>query len=268
MLKAHFKEYFYIFIGSIIFAAGVNLFVVPIGIYNGGIVGTAQIIRTVLVAHLGHDFPFDIAGLINFLLNLPLIIAAYYLLNANFVRKTIFSILVQTVAFSLIPTKALVSDPLASLTIGAILSGIGNSLVLVQKATAGGNDISGMLLMKYYPRMTIGKFNLIYNVFIYLICACLFDLETAIYSVLEAALFSFVIDARHLQNIEVVALIFTRNPLVKKMIIEEQHRGVTYWEGMGAYTQKDIEVLVTVLSKYEVPALKRAVKKLDRKSVV
>ena len=38
--------------GTAIFAAGVNLFTVPIGLYSGGFVGISQIIRTVLVEYL------------------------------------------------------------------------------------------------------------------------------------------------------------------------------------------------------------------------
>ena len=262
------KEYIYIALGSIIFALGINFFIVPIGIYNGGIVGTAQIIRTLLEQHLGISFGFDIAGIINFIINVPLLIASYFMLNGKFVSKTVFSVAIQTVAFSVIPTIPLVGDFFASLVIGTIISGVGVSMILVQKGTAGGTDIMGMLIMKFNSKMSIGKFTLYYNIVVYILCAFLFDIEVAIYSVLQAALFSFVVDARHLQNIEVSAMIFTRNKEVKDMIIHKQHRGVTYWNGMGAYTTTETEVLVTIISKYEVPTLIREVKKMDPQAFV
>lgn len=268
MKKETIKEYGMIALGSVIFAIGINLFIVPIGIYNGGVVGTAQIIRTVLVSNFGLEFNFDIAGIINFLINIPLLIISYFMLNSKFVRKTIFSVIVQTVVFSIIPTTPLVNDFFSSLLIGTIISGIGVSMILVQRATAGGTDVMGMLLIRYFPKLTIGKFTLYYNIIVYILCAFLFDVEIAVYSVLQAALFSFVVDARHLQNIDVSAMIFTRNKEVKKMIINDCHRGVTYWEGMGAYTSTETEVLVTIISKYEVPILVREVKKMDPKAFV
>lgn len=45
-------NYFWITIGSLLFCAGLNLFIVPVGLYNGGTVGISQIIRTLLQSRL------------------------------------------------------------------------------------------------------------------------------------------------------------------------------------------------------------------------
>lgn len=262
------KEYLIIAAGSIIFAAANNLFIVPSGVYAGGIVGTAQIIRTVLNDYLNISFSFDIAGIINMCLNVPLLVMAYFILNSSFVKKTVFSVAIQTVAFSAIPVYPVVSDNLAAIIIGSIVAGYGVGLILIQKATAGGNDVTSMLLMKHNPNLSVGKFNLLYNVFVYIFCAILFNLETSIYSILHATLFSVVVDRLHLQNIEVSLMIFTRNDNIKNMIINDMHRGVTYWKGQGAYTNNETEVLVTIVSKYEVPKIRREILKMDPKSFI
>lgn len=262
------KEYLIIAAGSIIFAAANNLFIVPSGVYAGGIVGTAQIIRTVLNDYLNISFSFDIAGIINMCLNVPLLVMAYFILNSSFVKKTVFSVVIQTVAFSAIPVYPVVSDNLAAIIIGSIVAGYGVGLILIQKATAGGNDVTSMLLMKHNPNLSVGKFNLLYNVFVYIFCAILFNLETSIYSILHATLFSVVVDRLHLQNIEVSLMIFTRNDNIKNMIINDMHRGVTYWKGQGAYTNNETEVLVTIVSKYEVPKIRREILKMDPKAFI
>lgn len=262
------KEYLIIAAGSIIFAAANNLFIVPSGVYAGGIVGTAQIIRTVLNDYLNISFSFDIAGIINMCLNVPLLVMAYFILNSSFVKKTVFSVAIQTVAFSAIPVYPVVSDNLAAIIIGSIVAGYGVGLILIQKATAGGNDVTSMLLMKHNPNLSVGKFNLLYNVFVYIFCAILFNLETSIYSILHATLFSVVVDRLHLQNIEVSLMIFTRNDNIKNMIINDMHRGVTYWKGQGAYTNNETEVLVTIVSKYEVPKIRREILKMDSKAFI
>ena len=262
------KEYLIIAAGSIIFAAANNLFIVPSGVYAGGIVGTAQIIRTVLNDYLNISFSFDIAGIIHMCLNVPLLVMAYFILNSSFVKKTVFSVAIQTVAFSAIPVYPVVSDNLAAIIIGSIVAGYGVGLILIQKATAGGNDVTSMLLMKHNPNLSVGKFNLLYNVFVYIFCAILFNLETSIYSILHATLFSVVVDRLHLQNIEVSLMIFTRNDNIKNMIINDMHRGVTYWKGQGAYTNNETEVLVTIVSKYEVPKIRREILKMDPKAFI
>lgn len=42
--------------GMLIFSAGINFFIVPADLYNGGMLGISQLIRTVLVKYL-HLFP-------------------------------------------------------------------------------------------------------------------------------------------------------------------------------------------------------------------
>ncbi len=257
-----------VIVGSVIFALGCNLFIVSTDIYSGGIVGTSQVIRSLLVENTSLDPNFDIAGIINMIINIPLLLIALKVLNGPFVYKTVLSVAIQTVAFSIIPTDPIIDDKLASLIIGAIISGVGAGLVLTAKASAGGNDVTGMLLLSRDPKTSVGKVNLYYNIVLYVLCAIFFDIETAIYSVIQSIVFSFALDRTHLQNIEVSLMIFTRNRDVKKMIINEKHRGVTYWQGLGAYTDKETEVLVTILSKYEVNDIRRKIKSMDEHAFI
>ena len=257
-------SYFVIALGSLIYALATNLFIVPMGLYNSGTMGAAQIIRTILNLDLG----FDIAGIFNMLINLPLLITAYFKLNPSFVKKTIFSVAVQTIGFSLIPVNALIYDRLASILIGSLVGGFGVGLILVQRGSSGGTDVASMLLMQKWPKLSVGRFTLGFNAAIYALCAILFNLETAIYSILMAAIFSFVVDRGHLQNIDVDVMIFTKNHDIKKMIINDQHRGVTYWMGQGAYTDTQTEVLVTIVSKFEVHELESRIKEMDPKAFI
>ena len=270
MKKELFLSYFKVMIGSVIFAASINLFIVPFALYNSGIIGTAQVIRTLLVDYCHLQFNFDIAGIINFLLNVPLLILAFKYLKPAFVVKTLFSIFVQTIALSIVPiySTPIIQDRLASILIGAIICGVGCSYVLVQRGCVGGTDIIGMILAAKMPKMSVGKVGLYYNAVLYTICAFIFNIETAIYSILQTAIFSFVVDRQHLQNIEVSIMVFTHCAEVKRMIIETQHRGVTYWNGVGAYTNSQMEVLVSVVSKYEIPRLRKRIKDLDPQAFI
>lgn len=270
MKKINLKEYLLIAAGSILFAGAINLFIIPYNLYSGGIVGTSQILRTLIIDNFNINVNYDLAGIINLMLNIPLMIMAYRKLSPSFVYKTIFSIIIQTLTFSLIPvfSKPLISEQFASILIGTLLSAYGAGLVLVQKSSAGGNDLTAMLVKRKFKEISIGNFNLYYNVVLFSVCAILFNVEIAIYSIFQTFLNSFIVDKVHLQNIEVSMMVFTRNPEVKKAILNEHIRGVTYWKGMGAYTDNEIEILVTIVSKYEVSAVKRHIKKLDPKSFV
>ena len=75
-------------VGVAIYCFGVNYFMVPLGLYSGGFLGISQLIRTFLFPGLGINFGnFDIAGLLYYLFNIPLIILAYKIMPKMFVVK-------------------------------------------------------------------------------------------------------------------------------------------------------------------------------------
>ena len=54
-------------LGSLIYAVGINVFMVPLGLYTGGMLGLAQLLRTLLLNALGGiTLPIDLAGVILF----------------------------------------------------------------------------------------------------------------------------------------------------------------------------------------------------------
>jgi len=101
--KDNARKFFFILFGSLIYAAGMNLFVVPLGLYSGGILGIAQIIRTIIEIVFDLAFKFDISGIISFLLNVPLVIFAYFKIGKRFIKVTLFCIAIQSFLLSVIP---------------------------------------------------------------------------------------------------------------------------------------------------------------------
>lgn len=64
--------------GTLLFAIGMNIFIVPLGLYSGGFVGVGQLIRTFLVSFLHLNVGnTDIAGIVYYIINIPLFILAY-----------------------------------------------------------------------------------------------------------------------------------------------------------------------------------------------
>ena len=58
---------------TFLYALGVNLFIVPMGLYSGGVVGLSQVIRTLLMQHLDLPAGVDIAGILYFPYHLNLL---------------------------------------------------------------------------------------------------------------------------------------------------------------------------------------------------
>ena len=83
------KQYGIIIIGAFLFCLGVNLFISPLGLYNGGVVGISQIIRTIIVDYFPSVKNVEIAGIINFIINIPLLLIAYKSISKKFFIRTL-----------------------------------------------------------------------------------------------------------------------------------------------------------------------------------
>ncbi|NLH91141.1 MAG: YitT family protein [Atopobium sp.] len=263
--KDNLKRFALVVGGSALFAASVNLFVVPLGLYNPGCTGVAQLIRSIFISYFGLHFSFDVAGIINALLNIPLTILAYKKLSHKFFVGTLLSVIVQTAAFSFvaIPSTPLVADIAINCIIGATLAATGIGLTLTAGYSGGGTDILGVYLAQKRAGYSVGKLTLLVNCFIYFTSAILFSPQTALYSIFYAVVFSFFLDKLHLQNREICCIIFTRNPNIRPLIVNELHRGLTWWNGMGGWSDAPVEVLISVVSKKELPELSRKVHDAD-----
>ena len=255
-------------VGELIAAAALNLFIVPLHLYTGGAMGVCQLIRTLLQTHMGLDFgPYDIAGILYFLVNIPILLIGYKDLGRGLVVKTIICTVSYSLFYSLIPIPSapIVGDYLTACLLGGILTGIGSGIVLTCGCSSGGLDVIGLCLSKRGSSFTVGRFSLTFNVFLYTACLILFSPEVAIYSVIYNFFTSMVLDRMHQQNVNVMAMIFTHadEHILGQFIIDNLGRGVTYWNGTGAYTEKDVHVLCVSLSKYEIEELLHAVRNID-----
>lgn len=255
-------------LGELIAAFSLNYFIVPLGLYSGGSMGVCQLIRTLLQIWGGLSFgDYDIAGILYFLSNIPILLYARGILGRKFVLKTVVCTMAFSLFYSVIPAPStmVVNDTLTACLLGGILTGVGSGLVLTCGGSGGGLDVIGLCLSKKGSRFTVGRFSMTFNAFLYALCLILFTPETAIYSVIYNFASAMVVDKAHQQNISVQALIFTRagERELGRVIMDELGRGVTWWEGVGAYTGENVHILCVCLSKYEIEELFHTVHEMD-----
>ena len=255
-------------VGELITAAGINLFIVPLGLYSGGTLGVCQLIRTFLQSQLGLDSgTYDIAGALYLITNIPILIFAWRVLGRGLAVRTIVCTAAYSVFASLIPVPAqpIVGDYLTACILGGILNGVGSGIVLTCGCSGGGLDAVGLCLGKLGRNVSVGRFSILFNAVLYTICLIVFNPEVAIYSVVYNFLTSIVLDRMHQQNVTVQALIFTREDesVLADFIIKQVGRSVTYWNGVGAYTKDNVHVLCVCLSKYEIEELLHMVHSAD-----
>lgn len=255
-----------ILLAAFLYSLGMNLFVVPAGLYTGGIMGLSQLVRTLVLHLTGWKPGLDIAGLINYALNLPLLLIAWKQLDRRVVFKTLLSVTGTALFLSLIPQRDILSgDELARCLIGGMLCGSAIGIILWMGGTSGGMDLLGMMLIKSGSNTSIGHVNLLWNLMLYTICAVSFSLSTAIYSILFSFVSTTVMDKLHMQNINVEVTVITkvRSAQMEHEILVDLHRGVTRYEGIGEYTGEPVDIFYILASKYEISRLRAIILKYD-----
>lgn len=270
--KEQWTDMLLILVGSFMFSFGVNIVITPLELYNGGFMGVAQLIRTGLFS--AFDFSFlhqvDIAGIIYYIINIPIFYWAYKAVGKRFCLRSLIAVTIQTIFMTLIPIpkEPILSDPLVGCIIGGLIGGTGVGLLLRAHSSGGGQDIIGVIFSKKYPGVSVGKMAILTNIFVYAICLIMFDLEITVYSLIYTTVFALICDRVHVQNINMSVMIFTKQDGIEDIIMREMVRGVTKWEGVGAYTKETSNILYIMISKYEVDKLKEIVHRVDPQAFI
>ncbi len=253
-------------LGGFLYAFGINMFITGLGLYSGGIMGIAQLLRT-LSDSFFTDLPFDLAGVIYYIINIPLLFIAYRTIGKGFIFRTVVCVSAISLFMAVIPAPKtpILEDRLLSCLIGGYISGFGSGLTLRMGSSAGGMDIVGLYCIKRNLPLSVGNIALIINILLYGICMVVFNVETAVYSIVFALVSSIALDKTYSQTINAEVIIITKNKenAIDKAINTRLVRGVTSWDGHGSYTNQDARILCVVLSKYEIPSLKEIVHSID-----
>ena len=265
--KREIENIIFVIVGNIMAAAAINRIITPMHLYNGGFTGIAQLLRMFVleVLHLPQIPGVDYLGIIYYAINIPLFILAYKVLGKRYCITSMLSIGILALSMALIPVaaKPLFDNYLSACVVGGVIAGVGAGLVMRGGTSGGGQDIVGTALSKLYPNMKVGVIGIIINCVIYLICFFVYDIEIVIYSFIYSSIINIAIDKVFIQNINVQAMIFTKKEGISALVMERMGRGVTRWEGEGAYTNAKTYVLCVVLSKYEIDELMELVHSID-----
>lgn len=265
--KEQWREMIWSTAGCFLFAFGVNVIITPLGLYNGGFMGIAQLIRTVLFQVFDFSFlqQIDIAGIIYYIINIPIFYWAFREMGKGFLVRSLVSVTIQTafMTFIPVPVEPIFGDRLMACIIGGLVVGTGVGMILRGRSSGGGQDIIGVIFAKKYPGFSVGKIAIMMNVCVYAICLWMFDLEVVVYSLIYTTVLAMACDRVHVQNINMSVMIFTKQKGIEQIVLQEMGRGVTKWEGVGAYTNETSHILYIMISKYEVEQLKEIVHRVD-----
>ncbi|UZJ77420.1 YitT family protein [Fictibacillus sp. KU28468] len=253
------KKIIVIILGAALNAAALNLFLIPAKVYASGFTGVAQLVSSLLI----HS-PVPIStGMLLFALNIPVAILGWMKVGKSFTIYSFFCVFMMSFFLEIIPVVEISKDILLNAVFGGVIAAVGVGFTLKYGASTGGLDIVAMILSRKHNR-PIGTYFLILNGCIILAAGLLFGWEKALYTLVTLYVSTRVIDAIHTRHEKLTAMIVTRKGSeLKEAIHSRLVRGITIVPAKGAFSNETKEMLVIVVTRYELYDLENIIKEVD-----
>lgn len=250
------KRGFFILIGSMLMALGLEVFLVPNDVMDGGIVGISIILSEVTNIQL---------GIFLFVLNIPFFYIGYKQIGKTFAISTIFGITVMSIMTAFLHSvPAFTEDMLLATVFGGIILGAGVGLVIRYGGSLDGSEILAILINKKIP-LSVGETIMFFNLFIFAVGGFVFGWNNAMYSVLTYFIAFKTIDivVDGLDQSKSAWIISEKHQEIGDAILARLGRGVTYLTGEGAFTGDDKKVIFCVVTRIEEAKLKEIIEDID-----
>lgn len=243
-------------LGCLLCGFSINAFYIPGKLISGGMSGVALL--------LNYQFGFSAAAA-NFLLTVPLMILAWIFLGKklflyNLYGTALFSLAIQLFSGLRLPYET----QLPTVILGGVIYGVGLGLIYRSGGIAGGADIIGRLLNKYFS-VSMATTGLVINTLV--LCAFMFisGLDLAVLTLATVFIASqanrYVNDG--IDRRRAVLIITEKETELAAAIFAKVGRGVTAFDARGAYTHQSLSVLYCVVSPWQIARLKRTVRSVD-----
>ncbi len=260
-MKEQIRRYVFMFLGSILAAVGLEIFLVPNQIIDGGVVGIS------IMASYLTSWPL---GIFIFILNLPFIYLGYMQIGKSFAISTLFSLASLSVWVSvLLPIPGFTNDVFLASIFGGIVLGIGVGLIIRYGGSLDGTEIIAIILDKR-TGFSVGEIIMFFNIFIIGSAGLVFSWDKAMYSLVAYFVAFKLIDItiEGLDESKGVMIVSDHPHEIAEVLMARLGRGVTILHGQGAYTGESKQVLYSVVTRLEIAKLKTIIKEIDESAFV
>ncbi len=248
-----------IFLGNLILAAGVMIFVDPMNLMTGGATGLALL--------AGHLFGIPLSSAVA-VLNVIMFIVGFILLGKRFAATTLLSTFLYPGALAIleqIPAlSTLNNDPLLASVFGGLMIGGGVGLVIRQGASTGGMDIPPIVLQKKTGIPVAISMNAM-DVVILATQVPFSNPQSALYSLVIIIASTIIMDKVAMLGVTQtqVMVISEKFEEISKVIQEKIDRGTTLLQAISGYKKESKQVVMSVINNRQLHEFTKVVKEVD-----
>ncbi|MEH7303355.1 YitT family protein [Neobacillus drentensis] len=251
-----FQRILLITLGAALMAVGLEIFLVPNNVIDGGITGISIMLSYITGWKL---------GVFIFILNIPFFFIGYKQIGKTFALSTLYGIIVLSIGTTLLhPVPAFTQDILLATVFGGIVLGMGVGMVIRYGGSLDGTEILAILFNNKLP-FSVGEIIMFFNLFILGSAGFVFSWDRAMYSLIAyfVAYKTIDITITGLDESKSVWIISDNAKQIGEAILNRLGRGVTYINGEGAYSGDDKKVIFCVINRLEEAKLKEIVTEND-----
>lgn len=255
------RRFFLIILGATLASIGLEIFLVPNNVIDGGIVGIS-----IMVSHYT-KLPL---GFFTFVLNIPFFIIGYKQIGKTFTLSTLFAVSCFSIGVSVLhPIPGITHDVLLASVFGGIILGSGVGIIIRNGGSLDGSEIVAIILDKKVS-FSVGEIVMFFNIFILSSAGFVFGWDRAMYSLIAYFIAFKVIDVvvEGLDESKAVMIISEQHEEIASAISDRLGRGLTILDGKGAYKGLPTNVIYVVVSRLEVAKLKSIISGFDENALV
>lgn len=239
-------------IASMLSAFGLYVFVYPSKFAPSGVDGIATMLQEITSIS---------AGYFSLLINLPLLVIAFFVLKKKYVIYTIIITVVSSLMIIVLEGVNFYqykeeNDRILSAIFSGLILGVRTGIMLKIGASSGGIDIIASIFHKKRPYVNVEK---IISIICYVIIAISFfvydnDLNCILLSIVQMFVFEKAVSAVLRDSRDAIEIkIITKNPEeIKQEIISNLKHGATIIDSKGMFTGEPSSMIVTIINTRQV----------------
>ncbi len=251
----------FIQIGAVLASIGLEEFLVPNKILDGGVVGIS-----IMVSYLT-KLPL---GLFISILNIPFILLSYKRIGKKFVYYTIYAVISLSLWVTFFhPIKEITNDLFLATVFGGIMLGIGVGLIIRNGGCLDGTEIIALIINKKIS-FSVGEIVMFFNIFIFGIAGFIFGIERALYSIIVYLVAYKLIDlmVEGIDESKSLFIVTDHTEIITEKIVSEMNSGVTILKGTGGYSKQEKDIVYLIVGRLEVNKVKDLVRSIDKNAFI
>ena len=244
--------------GCVVFALGLNLFVVPCNLVLGGTTGGAVVVNKLF------GIPVGTASI---MINIPIMLVGWRILGWKFIARTavtsmVLGAMIDALAWVQFPKV----DPILSALYGGILLGIAIGIFYQYNWSSGGSEILARAWCRATGKGTMGQAMAIVDGMVVvggnLLLGEPANMLLALVTIFVCSKATDMIIAGYDKGMQCL-IITNKGDELYHLVQTKYQRGMTCLNGRGMYTGNEYQVMMTVVKRAQFADYKKMIKAVD-----